>query len=887
MEVCTILGMENSCVKEYSLSNGLKIFIKPTSTPLVCVQVGVKVGSIHEDHLLGYGLSHYLEHLLFKGTQKRTSLEIDQTIEAAGGQHNAYTNFDRTVYYVTGLADKLSTYLDVLLDMVYHSTLQEDLLEDERGVILKEIKMYLDDPWDVLARQASWGSLKASPYRYPIIGFENSLKNLKREDLWNYYKKTYVPQNTFIAIVGGVDPDATFEQIKSLVDGLPAGEYYPDPVTRDLPEGSERTLRLTGPYEQAYGLLEFAVPYKNSPYQVALAAFTQAIGGGESSILWKTLYDEKALVHSISASYDRLGEQGNISIAYLADPGKEASVEAAIFEVLDKVKQEGISLATLDRVKRQARVGILDRLKTVEGQTHSIVSNYRVFKDPMHSDRFLKALEALQPKDLQEVATLFCTKWNSFAATLNPGGPQMDLADAPKSLPIQLGEKATPEAFEAFQKAFLQDGWEAPILTEINPKNFTKALQLPKFETQDCAGIPVFIQGGETLPKIHLNITFEAGLRVEEADKRGICQLLATFLRRSRPEIVERFENLGAMFTEVAGAHSLAFAIEVLEEDFAEGVRLLTEALQWPENSPLNQSLFDREKTTQLEAIKNQLDNITVNGFWALRKIVFKDSPYSDPVLGRNETVSNLQLQDLKNLWQEVILKSNAKISVAGKVDDLDVIQILQPLAESLNEGSIAIKTPAIPEWSEQSREVVLSGREQAVLYQAYPIFGDYGMNDERYTLMVMQEMMSSMGGSLFRSVRDAGLGYYASTRILSGWNQGALVFFAGTEPSQEAQDAVWQAFDKEVERLMTTFLTEDELQRAKIGCKVAFETAWQAMGTRAQTAINAIMMGYGVNHWQEIAVKIDAVTKESVQAFAKKYFPAANGKTRLKIGPA
>ena len=851
------------------------------------MQVGVKVGSIHENHLLGYGLSHYLEHLLFKGTTKRTSLEIDQTIEAAGGQHNAYTNFDRTVYYVTGLADKLPTYLDVLLDMVYHSTLQEDLLEDERGVILKEIKMYLDDPWDVLSRQSSWGSLKASPYRYPIIGFENSLKNLKREDLWNYYKKTYVPQNTFIAIVGGVDPDATFKQIEALVNHLPAGEYYPDPVTHDLPEGTERTLRLTGPYEQTYGLVEFAAPYKNSPYQVALAALTQAIGGGESSILWKTLYDEKALVHSISASYDRLGDQGNISIAYLADPGKEALVEAAIFEVLEKVKNEGISPSSLDRVKRQARVGILDRLKTVEGQTHSIVSNYRVFKDPTHSDRFLKALEALEPHDLQEVAKLFCVKWNAFSATLNPGGPQMDLADAPKSLPIESGEKASPEAFAAFKAAFLKDGWEAPHLTDANAKNFNKALQLPKFETSNCHGIPVFTQGGESLPKIHLNITFEAGLRVEEADKRGICQLLATFLRRSRPEIVERFENLGAMFTEVAGAHSLAFAIEVLEEDFAEGVRLLTQSLQWPEDSSSNQNLFEREKTTQLEAIKNQLDNITANGFWALRKLVFQNSPYSDPVLGRSETVEKLQLADLQNLWQKLIVKGNAKISIAGKIDGLDLIDTLKPLAESLRDGALTIQAPLAEKWIEQSKDVVLSGREQAVLYQAYPIFGDYGMSDERYTLMVMQEMMSSMGGHLFRSVRDAGLGYYASTRILSGWNQGALVFFAGTEPSQEAQNAVWQAFDKEIERLTTTFITEDELQRAKIGCKVSFETAWQGMGTRAQTALNSTLMGYGVNHWQEIGAKIDAVTQENVQSFAKKYFPATNGKTRLKIGPA
>ena len=190
------------------LPNGVTLLVQPSSAaPVASVQVWVKTGSIHEDTQLGAGLSHFLEHMLFKGTTRRAGREISATVQEHGGLINAYTTFDRTVYYIDLPAAHTGLALDVLADAVLHSTLPADEVVKERDVILREIAMTRDDPDNRLAEALFATAFREHPFRQPIIGHREVFSAVTREDLLAYYQTRYVPNNLVVVVAGDVRGD--------------------------------------------------------------------------------------------------------------------------------------------------------------------------------------------------------------------------------------------------------------------------------------------------------------------------------------------------------------------------------------------------------------------------------------------------------------------------------------------------------------------------------------------------------------------------------------------------------------------------------------------------------------------------------------------------------
>ena len=185
----------------YHLENGLTGLFRPDRSLALCsTQVWIKSGSIHEEGSLGAGLSHYLEHMLFKGTEKREGREISECVQAAGGYINAYTTFDRTVYYIDIPSENVDVALDVLGDSVFKSTLPPDEIEKERDVILREIDMGEDDPDRKLIRALFETAFRTHPFRYPIIGYKDLFANVSRDELVAYYERHYVPNNAVLVL---------------------------------------------------------------------------------------------------------------------------------------------------------------------------------------------------------------------------------------------------------------------------------------------------------------------------------------------------------------------------------------------------------------------------------------------------------------------------------------------------------------------------------------------------------------------------------------------------------------------------------------------------------------------------------------------------------------
>ncbi len=185
------------------LENGMTILVREDSSSQVSsVQLWVNTGSIHEGPLLGAGVSHYLEHMLFKGTEKRSGKQISREVQSLGGYINAYTTFDRTVYYIDLPSEHTLGAIDILTDAGFNSTLPEDEVEKERQVILREIDMGKDDPDHLVGRALFETAYRVHPYKYPVIGYKDIFETVTRDELMDYYKSRYVPNNMVLVVTG-------------------------------------------------------------------------------------------------------------------------------------------------------------------------------------------------------------------------------------------------------------------------------------------------------------------------------------------------------------------------------------------------------------------------------------------------------------------------------------------------------------------------------------------------------------------------------------------------------------------------------------------------------------------------------------------------------------
>ena len=269
------------------LENGLTVLIKPDmSAPVASVQVWVKTGSIHENALLGAGLSHYLEHMLFKGTERRAGREISATVQAHGGYINAYTTFDRTVYYIDLPSEHVGVAVDILADA---------------DVILREIDMGKDEPDQRLGEALFDTAFREHPFRYPIIGHREVFSGVSHEDLVAYYKARYVPNNLVVVIAGAVDPKAALAEVEKHFGSAPRQRLAPVIIPEEPAQLAPRALHKFEDVELTRAGLAWQIPGITHPDAPLLDLLATILGGGDSSVLWQDVREKARLVHTVDA----------------------------------------------------------------------------------------------------------------------------------------------------------------------------------------------------------------------------------------------------------------------------------------------------------------------------------------------------------------------------------------------------------------------------------------------------------------------------------------------------------------------------------------------------------------------------------------------------------
>ncbi len=401
-------GAVTSRVRRTVLPSGLRVVTEQMAgSRSASIGVWVDVGSRDETPAL-HGCSHFLEHLLFKGTPERSAMEISVALDAVGGEFNAFTTKEYTVFHARVLDEDLATAVDVLGDMVTSSTLTEADVEAERDVILDEIAMHDDDPDDVVhnlfARQA-WGD---SPLGRPIAGTEASITAMTRGQIHRFYRRHYRPDNMVISVAGNIDHTTVVRQVKRAFGRAGFLDGQADPTASEQSEkarsvhpGEARTVR---PQEQVNLVIGVKGLTRTDPRRYALGVLNTALGGGTSSRMFQEVRELRGLAYSVYSFATHHADAGVVGVSVGCLPGKYDAVLETVRSELAKVAEHGLTEEEVERGKGQLKGGLLLGLEDSGSRMSRIGKAELVYDELLTIDEVVRRIEAVTHDDVAALA---------------------------------------------------------------------------------------------------------------------------------------------------------------------------------------------------------------------------------------------------------------------------------------------------------------------------------------------------------------------------------------------------------------------------------------------------------------------------------------------------
>jgi zinc protease len=814
-----------------TLPNGLTLILDPDpAAPVVSAQIWVETGSMHEDRLPGSGLSHFLEHMVFKGTRDCDADELADTVQAAGGHWNAYTSFDRTVYFIDGPAGSLAVFLKCLSGLVFFPVLPESEFEKEKDVIRREIDMGLDDPDHAATRLLFSTAFQSDPRRHPVIGHRHRLDAIAHGDLVRYHRERYTTDRCFAVISGDFDPDPARELVTQLTAGCLQGCGREPLVAVDPPQLGPRHARETFAVPASRISLAWKSPALDHPDAPAFEVLAAMLGRGRASRLHRTLREERGLALEISAfSWTGPGREGLFAVSADAEPAKRDALIESIHLELAALHSDDLE-EDLAKAKRQIAASQFRSLTSASGRASDLASNWHEARDLDFTRRHVAATQAVTEQDIRRAAA--CLSDERLTVTI------LDPLDAPA--PVRTGKIHRRRE-------------------DITVHSMSNGLQI--------ALIP-----DHRVPLVHLQAAVRAGLPSETPENTGLNQLLASALpkgtaTRSAHEIALTMESLGAAISASAGNNALLVQAGGLAPDLETIAAVFSEILTAP---GLPDDAIAREKASQLAALEEAMQDPLHAGFRALRHAAFAGSGYGLDPLGSPETLPGLDRAALLAHHARHFNAANITLAIAGDFETSRLLDILNGSLCGLPAGEPWPVPPGIRGGGETT---VRLPKKQAVL--AIGFHGTGVGSPDRHALAMIQEYAADMAGPLFSRIReDLGLAYQVGATQFMGYDTGLFTFYLATSPEQ-AEFARLELM-AEIGKIAAGGIPDEAFDRVRATVLSSLALQQQSPAHTARHVALDLLFGHPADQHRRMAAIYQALSPQEVRETAARIFSAA-----------
>ena len=821
-----------------TLPNGLTVIVREDhSAPVVAAQAWCRAGSVDEGKWTGAGLSHVLEHMLFKGTTTRGAGRIDQEVQAAGGYMNAFTSFDRTVYWINVPNTGSEVAVDILCDIMQHATLPEAEFVKELDVIRREMDMGQDDPERRSSRRLFEVAYTRSPYRHPIIGHLGVFNRLTRKDVLDYYEEKYAPNNIFFTVVGDVKSSDVIAQITKSFENSQAKAINPSVLPKEPIQAAPREIIEEAPIELGYVHYCWHTPELRHADTPLLDILSTLLGAGRSSRLYREIRERQGLAVSVESWTYNPGDEGLFGISAVVEGGKFEEAREAILRELDRILTAPPTEAELAKAIKQFTAGTLATRKTMQGQAQDMGGSWLAAQDLCFSERYLQTVRSATPAELLRAAKAHLRVPNRTCYALLPTGC------APKRVHVAGSHVETP-------------------------------VRLVTLEN----GLRVLLKENHRLPFVDFRMAIAGGVLAEDASNNGLGYLSARTLlqgtaRRTAEQIAVEIESLGGHIDTFSGNNSFGINLEVLRDDFGTGMDVLGDVLR---NPAFSTEALEHEREMQLAGIRSQRDHLLQSGAKILRRGLYGPRAYGLDLLGEEETLAKFTREDLAKFHSHWANPKNAVLAIYGDIESekaLDGIRNVlgdwrattAPLPWAVAGTTEPGDAPAGPKRFLETRD-----KKQAVVLLGFPTVSLH--HPDRYALEMVQEACSDLGSRLFLRIRDElGLAYYVGAQNVSGPIPGYFIFYAGTEP--DSAQKVEEEFLSEIGKLRKAGLGEEELKRSKAKILGQKKIARQDLGGQAQATALDELYGLGYANQDAEDAQYEAVSIEDTRRVAERYF--------------
>ncbi len=824
------------------LKNGLTVYIiEDDRFPLVATRLYVKAGSAYEN-IQDAGISHVLEHMVFKGTNKRPKGVIAREVEAAGGYLNASTSFDYTKYLVDLPSKHWALSLDIVKDMAFYPTLDAEELESEKKVVLSELKLYEDKPNSKVFETLQQAVLKGTPYAHPIIGFEDTIKAVTPASMRAYIAKYYQPQNMLLTVVGDVDAEKVLEESERLFGQLQnSTDMTPvQPIDASLLQSASVEVQESS-WKKVYLGIALPVPGFTDNQYIPLDVFAKVLGGDATSYLYKKYKYEKQLVdsiYSVNYSFERVGllyfyielDAENVEAFWKEFTADMASLKASMFTQKDIARAQ---LHMEERIHRSKET--LSGLSSSKGYAQLFLHGAQGEKN------FLTALAQVDEQQLQESLDMWFVPQRVNVLALTPKGTKIpDLqAILHEQWPVTAQKTSTASKAEAGERRIvdLGDGRKVVLIPDAN---------------MPYTAVDFYMAGGNALSD----------------KKEGLATLTASVLttgtkKMTAPQIdtylAERAASLGA----AGNRQTFRFAMKQPSRFNADMFALMKDILTEP---AFNAEEVQREKKTQVAAIVARDDDPIEYTFARIAPFLFgSEHPYGLQSLGTIEGVEKLTQEDVANFWKKQSVEPWV-LSVAGDFDAEEVLAFARSLPKP-EQTAVAVNAPT---WTQEKKLAIhLPEREQAhhaLIFKTVP-----NNHEDAAALELLQLALSGQSGLLFRELRDKqGLGYTVSVGKGFFPTTGYFLFYIGTEEQKLVQAR--EGFKGVIQDVQKDLLPLAEIEKAKNQMEGNYYRGIQSLGARAGEAALNLTLGQDLDFRKQFIAKAQKLTAEDLRRVAQKY---------------
>ncbi|NQT95078.1 MAG: insulinase family protein [Candidatus Omnitrophica bacterium] len=815
------------------LSNGLTLILKEDfRTPTFCAKLFIRTGSATEGDYTGSGITHLIEHLIFKGTSTRDAKELEDEIKSLGGNIGAYTTYDYTAFNIEGPSENILQLLDIFYDIIANPKFDKKEIASEKDVIKREMRLRDDAPETYLSQQLWQRAYIRHPYKNPIIGHEDIFDRLAQEDVREYYSRFYLPDNMVLVIVGDIDSGALKEKIAESFTKLQRRSPIQAVLPREPQQLTPRYIELAYPISKTFMAMGFHSVNLASKDLYALDTLAIILGAGRSSILYKEMHNKLKLVYSIGSYNYTPFDPGMFVITSAFDPKKKDQVIKELLEKIEKLKRSPVDKKELEKARNQVISSYIFSRQTQSSQASDLGISQLLASDMDFSKHYVEGVGSVDANDIMEVAKRYLGEENLTTVLLVPSAIKEIEEDA----------KSRSRIERAITKKTLKNG------------------------------VRVLICNDSTLPLVSIRACIKGGLRAETKKDNGISNLTAHMLTKgsggySEEKLFFEIESMGGTLSAYSANNSFGVSLDVMSKDTKRAIELMEAVLVKPSFPNDKLQVLKNDMLAAIELIDDDIFKVAEKN---LRKRLLDNSPYSMLPAGTAESVNSISRNDIIKFYRNYCVGPNVVVSICG---DVDVDEVYKLVRSKL--GRIKKKRP--PELTEGKPSPItaqIDVREEMDKKQAVVMVGfrTVGINSpDRYPLQIISSIFSGGSGRLYANIRQKkGLAYALGTFGMTGLDIGTFIFYAATSIGNEV--LVKDEIVEEIEKVSAGDLSEDEINAAKKSLITQHELGLQSAGSFAlRTALDELY-DLGYNNYQFYPKAVNNLTREDILKAAKKY---------------